>query len=72
MCCVKLQVTTKRINSPLNNTTSKRDIPWETSAAWANVFKRTKSLMNHPSHVICVYLWESCIGTAGNMEEEPG
>jgi hypothetical protein len=38
--------------------------------AWANVFKRTKSLMNHPSHVICVYLWELRIGTAGNMEEE--
>jgi hypothetical protein len=52
MCCAKLQVTIQRINSLLNNTTSKRDIPSQTSAAWANVFKRTKSLMNNPSHVM--------------------
>ena len=28
--------------------------------------------MNHPSHVICVYLWKLCIGAAGNTEEEVG
>jgi hypothetical protein len=72
MCWAKLQVTTQRINSPLNNTTSKRYIPQEMTAAWANVFKRTKSLTNHPSHVICVYSWELCIGTAGNTKEEDG
>jgi len=72
MCWAKLRVTTQRINSPLNNTTSKRYTPQETSAVWANIFKRTTSVMNHPPHVICVYLWELCIGTAGNTEEEDG
>jgi len=69
MCWAKLRVTTQRINSPLNNTTSKRYIPLETPVAWANVLKTTTSSMNHPPHVICVCLWELCIGTTGNTEE---